>query len=415
MRIVTAVLLVLSLSVFAQSEGDVVVTEVMNNPSFVGDQFGEWFELFNNTGSAIDIDGWRLRDLDAPVQLDTIDNGGSLLIPAGGLIVLANTGDVNTNGGVTVVDYVFDGFAFRLGNGDDQIILERPDGFGGWVVIDSVGWDDGVSFPDPNGASMTLTGFPNNNQNGFNWTTSSAREGDFDGVGTDNGSPGIFGVDQSDASLPVELTAFRLSTVDGNVVIRWTTSSEVNNLGFEILRTDIENGTYSVVADYRSDDALVGQFTTNDETDYRWVDKFVITGKTYSYKIADVDVNGTRGVHGPRTITPQIDDDEIVSISSGVPEEFKLDQNYPNPFNPTTRLKFDIPSVREGLSPVTVEIYNTLGQKIKTLFSGEVNPGVYEIDWDATTEAGNKVPAGVYIAIMKSRQIQQTIKMTLLK
>ncbi|UCH26910.1 MAG: lamin tail domain-containing protein, partial [Trueperaceae bacterium] len=80
--------------------GDVVINEIMQNPSAVPDSDGEWFELVNTTGSAIDIDGWTIRDDDSDSHV--INNGGPLIVPAGGFLVLGNNADAGTNGGVTV-------------------------------------------------------------------------------------------------------------------------------------------------------------------------------------------------------------------------------------------------------------------------------------------------------------------------
>ena len=60
----------------------VVINEIMNNPSAVSDSNGEWFEIFNPTAAAIDIDGWTIRDNGSDSFV--IDNGGPLLVPAGG-------------------------------------------------------------------------------------------------------------------------------------------------------------------------------------------------------------------------------------------------------------------------------------------------------------------------------------------
>ena len=68
------------LPALAASQGDVVINEIMQNPSAVADGAGEWFELYNATGAAIDIDGWTILDDDTDSH--TIDNGGSLTIPS---------------------------------------------------------------------------------------------------------------------------------------------------------------------------------------------------------------------------------------------------------------------------------------------------------------------------------------------
>ena len=60
----------------------VVINEIMQNPSAVSDSNGEWFEIHNPAGVPVDIDGWTIRDDDFDSHL--IDNGGPLLVPAGG-------------------------------------------------------------------------------------------------------------------------------------------------------------------------------------------------------------------------------------------------------------------------------------------------------------------------------------------
>jgi len=75
-----------------------------------------------------------------------------------------------------------------------------------------------------------------------------------------------------------------------------------------------------------------------------------------------------------------------------LPESFALYQNYPNPFNPTTTITFDIPEA----SRVTVDIYNLMGQKVRTLSSGELSAGRYKAVWSATNDQGLSVTSGVY-------------------
>jgi len=81
----------------------------------------------------------------------------------------------------------------------------------------------------------------------------------------------------------------------------------------------------------------------------------------------------------------------IQIISSEVPQDFSLSQNYPNPFNPGTKIRFAIPNV--GTVPRTVRliIYDALGREITTLVNEQLNPGTYEVDWDASN-----YPSGVY-------------------
>jgi uncharacterized protein (TIGR02145 family) len=75
------------------------------------------------------------------------------------------------------------------------------------------------------------------------------------------------------------------------------------------------------------------------------------------------------------------------------PGTFNLMQNYPNPFNPSTVIEYELAKPAH----ITIEIYNVLGQKIKTLFAGFQANGIGRIVWDATDDMGQGVPAGVYI------------------
>ena len=92
-----------------------------------------------------------------------------------------------------------------------------------------------------------------------------------------------------------------------------------------------------------------------------------------------------------------------------VPTEFALAQNAPNPFNPETEIHYSVPE------PVTVriDIYNTLGQRVRTLIEAYHNPGVYAINWNGRDMNGQKVTAGVYIYNMQAGSYVEGRKMTL--
>src|SRR5512140_130799 len=75
----------------------VVITEIMANPVSASDTEGEWIELYNAGQSSVDINGWILRDDDNDQH--RISNGGPLLVPAGGRLVLGRSGDSSKNGG----------------------------------------------------------------------------------------------------------------------------------------------------------------------------------------------------------------------------------------------------------------------------------------------------------------------------
>ena len=89
-----------------------------------------------------------------------------------------------------------------------------------------------------------------------------------------------------------------------------------------------------------------------------------------------------------------------------VANEFALHQNYPNPFNPETTIKFSIPSTQD----VNLSVYNMLGQRVVTLFNGELQGGSHIAKWHA-----GDIASGVYIYKLTSSNKTITQKMLLLK
>ncbi|MCX6826492.1 MAG: T9SS type A sorting domain-containing protein, partial [candidate division Zixibacteria bacterium] len=95
-----------------------------------------------------------------------------------------------------------------------------------------------------------------------------------------------------------------------------------------------------------------------------------------------------------------------------LPRAFSLKQNYPNPFNPSTIIKFDLPKSCK----VTVEIYNILAQKIKTVVDKEMTAGYGQtVIWDGTMDNGRPASTGVYFYQVKADNAKSSKKMILIK
>ncbi|MFC1619999.1 T9SS type A sorting domain-containing protein [Candidatus Neomarinimicrobiota bacterium] len=105
--------------------------------------------------------------------------------------------------------------------------------------------------------------------------------------------------------------------------------------------------------------------------------------------------------------------DHTVAISDGpgVPETFALRQNYPNPFNPNTTMEYTL--TMGGL--VTLDIYNILGQKVRTMANEVQAPGSYTLVWDGLDDRGASMSGGVYFYRLRSGNLMETRKMVLLK
>ena len=144
--------------------GSVIITEVMQNPNNpINDWEGEWFEIYNTTANAIDLQGWEFVDDTSTTEGFTVTT--SLVIQPNSYLLFANNGDSTLNGGLPTPDYVYSGLT--LGNGTDGIIIRCAAN-----DIDTVIWDNGATFPDPNGASMALDPTKldaTSNDDGANW------------------------------------------------------------------------------------------------------------------------------------------------------------------------------------------------------------------------------------------------------
>ena len=179
MKKIYILLLLISFAGVAQNPGDLIITEIMNNPSEVSDTVGEWFEVYNTTSSSIDMDGWTLRDDESNTHVIDAAIGGNTVVPANGYLVLGRSSDTGENGNAPV-DYSYGEDGHTLGNGSDEVVLELPDGM---TEIARINYDGGDTFPDLTGESMQLDPGSLNSSDyddGNNWCPSVSVYGDGD-------------------------------------------------------------------------------------------------------------------------------------------------------------------------------------------------------------------------------------------
>jgi hypothetical protein len=106
--------------------------------------------------------------------------------------------------------------------------------------------------------------------------------------------------------------------------------------------------------------------------------------------------------------------DNVVDVpENNRPLDFRafLAQNRPNPFNSETHIEFSVPRV----SVVRVEVFNLLGQRVRTLLDEEIRAGKHSVTWDGTNDEGVAVSSGVYLYRLRAEEFVQSKKMVLLK
>ncbi len=251
----------------------------------------EWFELYNMTGSPFSISSWTVEDNQGSPG-DTIPN---ITIPAvgrdgqpGGTIVVA--GDKTAFLSYYLARY---GQSFPLpnlvvdvggtiGNGlanaGDRLILKNNVG----TEIDGLSWGTDANVLDPpctgvvEGHSLARTlgdtrpPHPTDTDTAADWTDTETPTPDF--------------------SLPVTLSSFTAIPTDSWVTLKWRTESEVDNLGWDIYRSEKKDGKFVKV----NKELIPGAGNSAMPNTYQFVDKTAIKGRQYYYYLEDVDIVGTR-------------------------------------------------------------------------------------------------------------------------
>jgi hypothetical protein len=208
------------------------------------------------------------------------------------------------------------------------------------------------------------------------------------GYTANSGSQGNFSIVRitADDPVPVELASFTANVHGNNVLLQWTTATELNNFGFEVERRAINS-------DYENVGFVSGSGSTTEPRNYVFTDTKVPDGK-YLYRLKQIDFNGS------------FDFSYEVEVEIHSPAVYALEQNYPNPFNPSTTINY---SLAEGTT-VKISIYNMLGQEVALLINEFKEAGPHSITFDASS-----LPSSAYFYKIETPQFKQVKKMLLAK
>ena len=196
------------------------------------------------------------------------------------------------------------------------------------------------------------------------------------------------GITIPDVALPVILSSFTGELTQGQVLLKWETASEWQNLGFNIYRGTQPDGPFAKL----NQEVVPSQGSSGAGAEYHWVDDS-ITGTTsgYYYYIEDVGLDGNGRPSDVIRVT------DGVGLVAMVPKDTLLLQNYPNAFNPETWIPYQL----ENASRVQIDIYDSRGYLVRSLELGE-KPAGYYLDrsqaayWDGRNQLGEHVTSGVY-------------------
>jgi hypothetical protein len=210
----------------------------------------------------------------------------------------------------------------------------------------------------------------------------------------------------SDGSLPVQIQSFTAQLLPGHlhVLLEWRTISEINNYGFYVQRRHDNDVQWTELPGF-----VPGRGTTTEPQYYSYVDNTITESGLYHYRLRQVDLDGTSHFTGAISINVS----SVTSVDEGAPRVFQLQQNYPNPFNPATHIPFSVRGSGfegSGSEFTSLKVYDILGREVRTLVNENLQPGSYEVTFDASG-----LPSGVYLYRLTAGGFTATKQMLLLK
>jgi hypothetical protein len=195
--------------------------------------------------------------------------------------------------------------------------------------------------------------------------------------------------------LPVQLSRFTATVQSASqVLLNWTTLSEINNYGFEVQKKAAGGAAFVSIPN----SFTPGHGTTLTPQHYSFLDVAAAQG-SWRYRLKQMDLDGTVHFSEPVSVSvvTEVRDDLQPLCSS-------LEQNYPNPFNPVTVIPFSVGT--DG--PASLRVYDLLGQEIATLVNGNMKAGRYDLRFDGST-----LPSGIYIYRLQTGRFTQARKLVL--
>ncbi len=177
--------------------------------------------------------------------------------------------------------------------------------------------------------------------------------------------------------LPLDLGDLTAEPAGDRIALSWQTKSETENLGFHLFRSQAKEGPYQQI----TGSLIRGAGCSREPLRYGYSDTTVEPGKSYYYKLADVDYKGCMTLHEP------------VCATAASPVDYLLEQIYPNPFNPETRINFRL----KEPGRVQLAVFDLKGHEVRRLMAGALPRGPHTVSWNGRDDNGAFLASATYI------------------
>ena len=294
------------------SDGDISISEIMYDPGPRGN-LAQWIELYNSSlTEAINLKDWELvirnqREEKLSYTYASITFADAVLLPNQTLLIVSKRAQQSDVLSSNRIYSLYTKHRDDLGLTPQTNLLLSPTAFylqlrDGNTVVDAVGnlsprrgsqekvWDLPATDPEQRRSIVRVydrsAAEDGDSEAGWNLFPLKGKDETYYGTKTDLSNPGY----RQGGPLPVSLSSFRPMRMEtGEVLIRWKTESELNNAGFNILRSESRGGDFTVI---NTEGIIPGHGTSSEMHIYSYTDKTAKPNVIYYYRIEDVSFDG---------------------------------------------------------------------------------------------------------------------------
>ena len=293
------------------SDGNISISEIMYDPG-LRESFAQWIELYNSSHTeAINLKGWRVEirnpreEARAHSQIRwTFED--AIILPNQTLLIVSKKARQDQQLSGNRIYEVYKENRGDLGLTAQKNLLLSPTAFymkltNGRTLVDEVGnltatrtpekvWDLPAIDPERRRSILRVyngdTAEDGDSETSWYLFPLEGRDETYYGLKTDLSNPGY----REGGPLPVSLSSFRPVRMEtGEVLIRWRTASELNNAGFNILRSENRDSDFTII---NTEGVIPGHGTSSEAHIYSYTDKTAKPNVVYYYRIEDVSFDG---------------------------------------------------------------------------------------------------------------------------